>query len=98
MTGKISMQANISPSLELLFDFNSLETELAESKTPLLPLKMAVKSIYEKQIPQFQEKHNIAADNPTVVQKIETFLGTARTESPYFPAVLKKKRKKKKTL
>lgn len=45
-----------------------------------------------------QEKHNIAADNPTVVQKIETFLGTARTESPYFPAVLKKKRKKKKTL
>ena len=54
------MQANISPSLELLFDFNSLETELAESKTPLLPLKMAVKSIYEKQIQQFQEKHNIA--------------------------------------
>ena len=53
------MQLTISPSLEILFDFSSLETELAQSKSPLLPLKAAVKSIYEKQIQQFQEKHNI---------------------------------------
>ncbi len=53
------MQLTISPSLEILFDFSSLETELAQSKSPLLPLKAAVKSIYEKQTQQFQEKHNI---------------------------------------
>jgi arylsulfatase A-like enzyme len=45
-----------------------------------------------------QEKRNVAADNPAVVQKLEAFLATARTDSPYFPAVQKKKRKKKKTL
>jgi arylsulfatase A-like enzyme len=44
-----------------------------------------------------QEKQNVAADNPAVVQKLETFLATVRTDSPYFPAVQKKKRKKKKT-
>lgn len=53
------MQLTIPASLELLFDFSSLESELAESKTPLLPLKAAVKSIYEKQTQQFQEQHNI---------------------------------------
>ncbi|MCU7799550.1 MAG: [protein-PII] uridylyltransferase [gamma proteobacterium symbiont of Lucinoma myriamae] len=53
------MQLVIPPSLELLFDFSELEAELAESKTPLLPLKKAVKSIYEKQIEQFQNKQNI---------------------------------------
>ncbi|GAG39384.1 unnamed protein product, partial [marine sediment metagenome] len=45
-----------------------------------------------------QEKQNVAADNTTVVQKLETFLVSARTESPYFPTVTKKKRKKKKNL
>ena len=45
-----------------------------------------------------QEKRNVAVDNPAVVQKLEAFLATARTDSPYFPAVQKKKRKKKKTL
>ncbi|MCK5647416.1 MAG: hypothetical protein KAI22_00930, partial [Gammaproteobacteria bacterium] len=56
---KATMQLTIPASLELLFDFSSLESELAESKTPLLPLKAAVKSIYEKQTQQFQEQHNI---------------------------------------
>ncbi|MCW8931700.1 MAG: [protein-PII] uridylyltransferase [Gammaproteobacteria bacterium] len=53
------MQLTIPASLELLFDFTSLESELAESQSPLLPLKAAIKSIYEKQTQQFQEKHNI---------------------------------------
>ncbi|WP_198264056.1 [protein-PII] uridylyltransferase [sulfur-oxidizing endosymbiont of Gigantopelta aegis] len=53
------MPLSISPSLEVLFDFNSLEAELAQSKTPLIPLKAAVKAVYEKQILQFQEKHNV---------------------------------------
>jgi arylsulfatase A-like enzyme len=43
-----------------------------------------------------REKQNVAADNAAVVEKFETFLATARTESPYFPAVQKKKSKKKK--
>ena len=43
-----------------------------------------------------QEKQNVATDNTAVVQKLETFLATARTDSPYFPAVHKKKPKKKK--
>ena len=45
-----------------------------------------------------QETRNVAADNPAVVEKLETFLASARTDSPYFPAVQKKKRKKKKAL
>ncbi|MDP6676342.1 MAG: sulfatase-like hydrolase/transferase [Pirellulales bacterium] len=45
-----------------------------------------------------QETQNVAADNPAVVKKLETFLASARTDSPYFPAVQKKKRKKKKAL
>ncbi|RKZ97026.1 MAG: [protein-PII] uridylyltransferase [Gammaproteobacteria bacterium] len=53
------MKLVIPPSLELLFDFSALETELSESTSPLLPLKKAVKSIYEKQVEQFQEKQNI---------------------------------------
>jgi hypothetical protein len=43
-----------------------------------------------------QEKQDVASDNAAVVEKFETFLATARTESPYFPAVHKKKTKKKK--
>ena len=56
---KLSMPLNIQASTETLFDISALETELTQSKTPILPLKNAVKSIFEKQIQQFQEKHNI---------------------------------------
>ena len=53
------MPLTLPPSLEVLFDFTALENELTESKAPLMPLKNAVKSIYGKQIQQFQEKKNI---------------------------------------
>lgn len=53
------MPLNPSPSMEMLFDVSSLEAELAQSKTPLMPLKAAVKSIYEQQAQQFHEKHHI---------------------------------------
>ncbi|MCN4143704.1 MAG: [protein-PII] uridylyltransferase [Thiohalomonas sp.] len=53
------MQLVIPPPLELLFDFSALQTDLTECKRPLLPLKNAVKAIYEKQIEQFHNKQNI---------------------------------------
>lgn len=53
------MQLLIPPSIELLFDVEALQNELAQTKTPLMPLKQAVKSIYESQIQQFQDQHNI---------------------------------------
>ncbi|MEO1993414.1 MAG: arylsulfatase [Pirellulales bacterium] len=40
-----------------------------------------------------QEKQNIAQNNPFIISKLEAFLATARTESPYFPAKAKKKKK-----
>jgi len=52
------MQAT-SPSLEQLFNIHDLENELSQSSTPLLPLKNAVKAIYNKQLEQFQQKQNI---------------------------------------
>ncbi len=33
-----------------------------------------------------KESTNVASENPEIVEKIEKFLETARTESPYFPA------------
>ncbi len=53
------MQLSIPHSLEQIYDFNALQTELAESKMPLIPLKKAVKALYEKQVEQFQAKYNI---------------------------------------
>ncbi|MBL7222373.1 MAG: arylsulfatase [Candidatus Brocadiae bacterium] len=37
------------------------------------------------------EKTDITAQHPDVVRRIETFLATARTESPYWPAVAKRR-------
>jgi arylsulfatase A-like enzyme len=44
------------------------------------------------------ESQNVANGNPKIVKEIETFLKTARTQSPYFPEIeyAKKKKKKKK--
>lgn len=42
-----------------------------------------------------KESTNVAFENPEIVEKIEKFLETARTESPYFPA--KEYAKKEKT-
>ncbi|MCP3849247.1 MAG: [protein-PII] uridylyltransferase [Gammaproteobacteria bacterium] len=53
------LQSNKPSSLDPFFDYTSLENELTESQTPMLPLKNAVKAIFEKQIQQFQEKKNI---------------------------------------
>ena len=53
------MKLVIPPSLERLFDFNALQTELKQSKMPLMPLKNALKVIYDKQQEQFQAKQNI---------------------------------------
>ncbi len=36
------------------------------------------------------EQQNVAQANPSVISTIKTFLATARTESPYFPAKAKK--------
>ncbi len=68
---------NIQASTEALFDTSSLEAELAQSKTPLLPLKAAVKSIYEKQIQQFQEKYNIVLLIQERSHAIDTILALA---------------------
>ena len=44
-----------------------------------------------------REKQNVAKSNPATVRKIEAFLDSARTDSPYFPAKAKRvvRRKKK---
>lgn len=54
------MELVIPAAIELLFDVKTLKTELAQTQAPLLPLKNAVKSIYDKQIEQFQDKQHIA--------------------------------------
>ncbi len=53
------MQLNIPPAIELLFDVNALQNELQQAQSPVLPLKKAVKSIYETQIQQFNDQQNI---------------------------------------
>ncbi len=53
------MQLTIPTAIELLFDVKALQAELAEAQTPVKALKNAVKSIYETQVQQFQNQHNI---------------------------------------
>ena len=53
------MELVIPPSIEFLFDVEALRSELAQTQTPMTPLKNAVKSIYSTQIEQFQNQHNI---------------------------------------
>jgi [protein-PII] uridylyltransferase len=53
------MSLNIPPPIELLFDVKALQSELESTKTPMLPLKKAVQSIYDTQINQFQAKQHI---------------------------------------
>ncbi|MDX2504712.1 MAG: [protein-PII] uridylyltransferase [Gammaproteobacteria bacterium] len=53
------MQLIIPPPIELLFDVKALQAELTQTQTPLIPLKQAVKSIYEVQLEQFQNQQNI---------------------------------------
>ncbi|MCK5696754.1 MAG: [protein-PII] uridylyltransferase [Gammaproteobacteria bacterium] len=55
----LSTSLSIPHALESLYDFKTLQTELAESQIPLVPLKKAVNAIYDKQVEQFQAKHNI---------------------------------------
>lgn len=53
------MELTVPPAIELLFDVKALQTELAEAQSPVMPLKNAVKSIYDTQVQQFQNQHNI---------------------------------------
>lgn len=39
----------------------------------------------EIKTPNIEEKHNIAAEHPDVITKIEEYLKTARTDSPNWP-------------
>lgn len=53
----------INSSIEKLFDIKALEAELQQcsdkKQSPLVPLKKAIKSIFETQITQFQAQHNV---------------------------------------
>lgn len=53
------MQLNVPPAVELLFDIQALQAELAQVQSPVIALKNAVKSIYETQVQQFNDQHNI---------------------------------------
>ncbi len=53
------MELTVPPAIELLFDVKALQAELAEAQSPVMPLKNAVKSIYDTQVQQFQNQHNI---------------------------------------
>lgn len=53
------MSLVIPPAIELLFDVEALQTELSQCKNPIVPLKNAVKSIYETQKQQFNDKQHI---------------------------------------
>jgi len=53
------MQLIIPPAIELLFNVEALQSELAQTRTPLIPLKKAVQSIYDTQIEQFQNQQLI---------------------------------------
>jgi len=71
------MQQAISPAIELLFDVQSLQAQLAQTKTPLMPLKNAVKSIYDTQKQQFQDQHNIVHLIRERAQAIDIILSMA---------------------
>lgn len=57
------MESLTPSSTDLLFDVQTLKEELEQlsgnNKSPLLPLKQAVKSIYETQIKQFQDQQSV---------------------------------------
>ena len=53
------MELTVPPAIELLFDVQALQAELAAAQSPVIPLKNAVKSLYDTQVQQFQNQHNI---------------------------------------
>jgi len=71
------MTPTIPSSLERLFDFNALQEELTQSKMPLIPLKKAVKAVYEKQLEQFQAQQNIIHLIKERAQAIDIILSMA---------------------
>lgn len=59
----ITTASSINSSIEQLFNIAALQEELnectAQKKSPLVPLKKAIKSIFDTQITQFQQQYNI---------------------------------------